>query len=195
VTLQVIVEGHGEVEAVGVLLRRLQAESGAYSLQFARPQRRSKPKLLQEGSLKQIVEAALTQEPCDGILILFDGEDECTEALERERGPLGPQIERWARQAARGTPCAVVVAYREYESWFLASIESLRGIAGIGNDAAYLFEPETHRDAKQALGRLMSPNSAYNPTDLQPTLTHHFDMAAAHRRSRSFRRMVRAFGV
>jgi hypothetical protein len=195
VTLQVIVEGYGEVKSVGVLLSRLQKASRAYSLRFADPQRRPKSQLLQEDSLKHAVEVARAQEKCAGILILFDGEDDCTEELERQRGPLGPRVERWAREAARGVPCAVVIAYREYESWFLAAIESLRGVAGISNDAVYPFGPETHRDAKGDLRKLLPSNKKYSPTDLQPTLTHHFDMAAAHRRSRSFRRMVRAFGL
>jgi hypothetical protein len=195
VTLQVIVEGDGEVDAVRLLLRRLQDAAQAYPLQFGRPHKRPKSGLLRQDSLQHAVRAVMGEEHCDGILILFDGEDECTEELRRERGPLGPLMEKWAREAARGVPCAVVIAYREYESWFLASIESLRGIAGIRDDAPQPDEPEFHRGAKEALEGLMLPNKKYTETEMQPRLTAHFDMAAAYRRSRSFQRMVRAFAI
>jgi hypothetical protein len=145
--------------------------------------------------LKRAVETVLAEERCDGILILFDGDDDCTGDSNRQRGPLGPQIGKWASEAARGLPCAVVIAQREYESWFLASIESLRGIAGIKDDALYEFEPEVRRGAREELRRMMVPNRAYKPAELQPTFTARFDMAAAYRGSRSFQRMVHAFAI
>jgi len=41
----------------------------------------------------------------------------------------------------------------------------------------------------------MIPNRTYSKPADQPALTADFDMAEAHRRCRSFRRMVRAFGL
>ncbi len=41
----------------------------------------------------------------------------------------------------------------------------------------------------------MAPNRSYSKTADQPALTAVFDMAEAHRRCRSFRRMVRVFGL
>ncbi len=41
----------------------------------------------------------------------------------------------------------------------------------------------------------MTPNRSYSKPVDQPALTAIFDMAEAHRRCRSFRRMVRVFGL
>src|SRR2546426_7135782 len=48
----------------------------------------------------------------------------------------------------RSVPCAVVLAHREYEAWFLASLESLRGRRGIRGDAEAHPDPEEPRDRK-----------------------------------------------
>ena len=41
----------------------------------------------------------------------------------------------------------------------------------------------------------MPPNRGYSKTADQPALTARFDMAMAYRRCRSFRRMVKVFGL
>ena len=77
VTIELIVEGHGEVEAVPVLLRRLRDEGRASSLEFGRPIRRKRPELTQEGAVRKAVRLALLRSECRGILILFDADDDC----------------------------------------------------------------------------------------------------------------------
>src|SRR5262249_14310847 len=84
---------------------------------------------------------------------------------------------------------------REYEAWFLAAIESLRGTRGIRHDATSHPDPESRRGAAEELRRRMTPNRSYTKTADQSALTAGFDMTEAHRRCRSFRRMVRAFGL
>jgi Domain of unknown function (DUF4276) len=84
---------------------------------------------------------------------------------------------------------------REYEGWFLATIESLRGIRGIRDDATSHPGPELRRGASEELRKRMIPNRSYSkPTD-QPAFTARFDMATAYQRCRSFRRMVNVFGL
>ena len=86
------------------------------------------------------------------------------------------------------------MATREYESWFLATIESLRGARGIRTDATSHSDPESRRGAKAELRRRMTPNRKYTEKADQTALTAQFDMATAYRRCRSFRRMVNVFG-
>lgn len=120
-------------------------------------------------------------------MILFDGENECPKEL-------AAKVREWAVTVANGRPCDVVVAYREYETWFLAALESLRGKYGIANDAAPLANPESKRDAKGVLEEYMPTDRAYSETGDQPGMSATFDLGLAHRRNRSFRKMVKAVG-
>lgn len=186
--IQPIVEGHGEVDAVPVLLRRLRDEAWLFGHQIGVPIRRTRGQLVREETLCQAVELARRQSNCSSILILLDGDDDCPREL-------APQLESWARAAARGIPSAVVIAQREYETWFLAAVESLRGQRGIRSDASHPDDVESARGAREALEDLMIAGRSYHTTADQPALTAMFDMGAAYRRSRSFRRMVNAFGT
>ena len=89
----------------------------------------------------------------------------------------------------------MVVANREYEAWFLASIETLRGKAGILPEAVSHRDPESPRDAKGELEQRMPHGASYSPTIDQASLTAHLDLESAYRRCRSFRKLVSAFGV
>ena len=73
-----------------------------------------------------------------------------------------------------------MIAQREYEAWFL------------GGWTPPHPQPESIRDAKGAMDRLLA---GYTPTVDQASLSASLDLAAAHRHCRSFRRLVRAFGL
>jgi hypothetical protein len=182
-----IVEGHGEVEAAPVLLRRLLAQADCQNVGVGRPIRRTQSQLRSKEGIQAGVRLALLQPDCAAVLILFDGEDDCPKEL-------ATQVRAWARAAAAGTPCDVVVAYREYETWFLAALESLRGKYGIAMDAAAPASPESKRDAKGALEEYMPDDRAYSETGDQPAMSEVFDMGLAHRRNCSFRKLVKAIG-
>ncbi len=186
--IQPIVEGHGEVAAVPVLLRRLVEESSAYAVQIGKPIRQTRSKLVDEGHLRRAVRLALMQPSCDAILILFDADDDCP-------AELAPTVEGWARQEAGAVPCAVVMPTREYEAWFLAAIESLRGACGVRDDAEPHPDPEAPRGAKEQLELRLGAGRSYAETADQAPLTARFSMQEAYRRSRSFRRLVGAFGA
>jgi hypothetical protein len=182
-----IVEGHGEVEAAPVLLRRLLAEARCQHIGVGRPIRRTQSQLRSQEGIQAGVRLALLQPDCAAVVILFDGEDDCPREI-------AVNVRSWAHAVAGGTPCDVVVAYREYETWFLAAIESLRGVSGIAKDAAVPKNLEARRDAKGALEEFMPPDRAYSETGDQPALSALFDLALAHRRNRSFRKLVKAIG-
>jgi hypothetical protein len=186
--VQPLVEGHGEVEAVPALLRRLQAEAQQYGFQVVRPFRIPRSQLTTEETLKRWVRVALGTEDCAGIIIVFDSDDDhaCT---------VGPQVKDWAEAEAGAVPCEVVLATREYEAWFISAIESLRGQRGIAPEAVSHPAPETVRDAKGELEARMARGSFYSETVDQTALTSLVDLAEVHRRCRSFRKMAKAFGV
>lgn len=186
--IQPIVEGYGEVDAVPFLLRRLRDAGGAYGFEVNSPIRRHRSDFVREESMRNAVRLALVQKECRAILILFDGDDDCPKEL-------APTVEAWAQDEAGSVPCAVVVAHREYEAWFIASIESLRGRRGILGDAVSHPDPEVPRDAKGKLEERMEAGLSYSETLDQVALTVLFDMASAYRACRSFRRMVKAFGL
>jgi hypothetical protein len=187
-TIQTIVEGHGEVEALPVLLRRFRDLAQTYPLEVNPPIRRHNTEFFTEAGVQKAVRLALKQ-PCDAILLLVDGDgdNDCPKIQ-------GPEILKWAQSEAGQKPCAVVMAYREYEAWFLASIESLRGIRGIREDAVSHPHPEQPRDAKGQIEVRMEPNESYQETADQPALSAIFELRDAYERCRSFRHLVKAFG-
>lgn len=185
--VQPIVEGQGEEAALPLLLRRLAEAAGAWDLQVARPHRRRRNQLVQRDSLQTALRLARLTPGCAAILVLFDADDDCPKEL-------APTLERWAAEAVGDLPCAIVMANREYEAWFLAGIESLRGLAGIRDNATTHADPESPRDAKGELEQRMQGSRSYSPTVDQAPLTARLDLASAHRGCRSFRKLVSAFG-
>jgi hypothetical protein len=187
-TIQPIVEGHGEIEAVPVLLRRLRDLAQAYPLEVNAPIRRHYSDFFDETELRKIVRLALKQ-PCNAVLLVVDGDGDhdCPKNQ-------APQILAWAKAEAAGKPCAVVMAYSEYEAWFLGSIESLRGKRGIREDAMSHPEPEVPTGAKGQLEARMEEGRSYHETADQPALSAQFEMEPTYRSCRSFRHLVKVFG-
>ena len=72
--IQLIVEGHGEVAAAPVLLRRLIAAAEAWEIDIGRPIRRNRGQLVKQSELEQSVRLALLQPGCGAVLIMFDGD-------------------------------------------------------------------------------------------------------------------------
>lgn len=185
--IQPIVEGYGEIDAVPVLLRRLQAELGIYTFQIARPIRRRRSELATEEQVRRSVRLALGTPQCGGILILFDSDDACPKEF-------GPTIQSWAQAEAGAIPCAVVLAHHEYESWFIAAVESLRGFRWVRLDATSHPTPEEVRDCKGALEGRMYDGASYSPRVDQAAFSSRIDLRQAYLSCRSFRRLTKAFG-
>ena len=190
--IQPIVEGHGDVAALPVLLRRLVAEAGALAeagvlaVGVGRPIRRPRHWLVREDGVRRAVRLALAQPDCGAVLVLLDGDADCP-------AKLGPTVQEWATAAAGDVPCRVVLAHREYEAWFLAAIESLRGHRNVRSDADPHPDPEKPRGAKEQLEARMRPGTIYLETLDQPAFSALFSLPCAYRRSRSFRKLASSF--
>ena len=183
--IQPVVEGHGEIEAVPILLRRLLFEARIYDVEVGVPVRRRRSQLATEEGLTTSIAMARDQPNCAAILVLFDGDDDCP-------AQLGPTAQRWANAAARDVPCAVCIAHREYESWFLATLDSLRH-PEIRVDAGAHPQPEVPRDAKGEMSRQML-GRGYKPMTHQAKFSALFCLSDACKRSRSFRKLTTSFG-
>ena len=85
---------------------------------------------------------------------------------------------------------SVVMAKKEYEAWFIAASESLRGTRRLVPDLNAPADPESIRGAKEWLSRHMPSNQPYAETTDQPALTAAFDLGAA-RRADSFDKCYR----
>ena len=190
------VEGEGEQSALPTLLNRLHREACVHNegrwnepMIPLPPWKVGLDKLSDRTPLQKKIRDAFYVKDFDALLILVDADDVCP------RREIAARIS-WVGAACAGTPFAYVFAYREYESWFLASMESLRGIASIRPDAVSLDNPEEPRGAKERIEACMLLRRAtcYRETTHQKLLTASFDMASAYRACRSFRKLVKAFG-
>ena len=184
--IQPIVEGHGDVEAFPILLRRLLEQAEVWSVCVGRPIRRPRSRLATKDGVVDAVELARRQSDCRAILVLFDGDDDCP-------AELGPAVQSWASAAARDVPCEVCIAHREYEAWFLATADSLRGHRSVRTDATPHSSPDDPRGAKRELERRMKRGD-YKETIHQPAFSQMLCLSHAFRRSRSFRKLVESFG-
>jgi len=113
---------------------------------------------------------------CAAVLVLFDLDDECPKDVAlalaervREMEPLPFSV-------------VVVCAHREYEGWFLASLESIH------SGTIYEGDPESRRDAKGWLRRQFG----YQEVRHQAQYTRAMDLGLVRRRSRSFQRLCHA---
>lgn len=183
-----IVEGQGEEAAVPELLRKLRNEAGLWNLEVGRPIRQRRTQLVKKATLQAAVRIAAVRADCTAILVLFDADDDCPKEC-------APTLEAWAREAAGDKPCAVVIANREYEAWFLAGMEALRGRCRIRQEAVSHPDPESVRGAKEKIEEQMPPGASYSPPVDQVRLTAHLDCERAYRNCRSFRKLVKAFGA
>lgn len=182
-----IIEGHGEVKAVPVLIRRLCNEAGLYDIDLPNPYRDHRSNLVDPAKVQQIISVVRRYQP-DAILILFDADDQCPVDIVTAIGNA-------VRVAAEPIPTELVIANREYEAWFIASLESLRGVRGVQPQAVSHEDPESVRDAKGFVTKNLAGTRRYSETADQAALTDRFDFESAYRRCRSFRRLVTAVGT
>ena len=170
-----IVEGHGEVQAVPILLRRIFAEihPAAY-LPMNNPIRVKASRFLRDDAelFKYVTLAALqAKRHSNGVvLILLDCEDGCP-------AQVGPALLARARTIRDDVPILVALAHREYETWFMAAARSLRGTQGLPPTMDAPSDPERTRDAKGWMSRQLGVT--YNEPNHQPALTRCFDFQEA----------------
>ena len=181
-----IVEGDGEVAALPVLLRRLGQWRGTRGhVDVLPPIRVRKDRFLNrpEEFSRHLKLAAEKCKESGWVLILFDADDDCP-------AEKGAAVLRAAQAIIPYRRVAVVLANREYEAWFIAAAESLKGCRGFQsrpNDTQ--VDPEISRNAKGWVRERMPAGAGYGETTDQPGFSARFDLDLAHQRGRSFRKL------
>lgn len=181
-----IVEGRGEVEAVPALVRRVvEAIDPLRLVDVKRPLRVHRDKVVKENELERYIDLAVLKGGAHaGVLVLLDADDDCA-------GTLGPALVDRAVAHRSDVATSVVLAAREFEAWFLASVVSLRGRRGLPADAEPPSDPEAVRNAKGWLQERRTDGFAYSPTVDQPALTAAMDLDLARSGSPSFAKLWR----
>lgn len=171
-----MVEGHGDVEAVQILIQRIaEVIQLPHEVKIQATIRTPKSKLVKPGELERAVDLAARKLTGHGaVFVLLDSDDDCPRQL-------GPTLLARAKHARNDLPVAVVLAKREFESWFIASVESLAGHNGFPAQIQVPEDPESIRGAKEWLTQQMQGGRSYSPTLDQPTLTRKFSMEMALR--------------
>ena len=184
-TIATVVEGHGEVASLPIVIRRILAEADPTSFaNIIQPIRKSRDSLLRPNELERAVELAARRINRNGAIIVVldsDGEPPCQ---------LGPELLNRARRVAASLPVRVVLAHCEWEAWYLAAIHSLAGHRGLNTPLAPPLKPESIRGAKEWLRKNMAPDRKYSPVIDQPAFAAIFDLNAA-RAASSFDKLFR----
>jgi hypothetical protein len=183
--LACLVEGQGDLEAVPILVRRIAQVISPEKAVQVHAFRVPRNKLLKDGELERAVDLAVRRAGrSGGVLILLDSDDDCP-------AELAPSLLARACQARPDATIRVVLAHREFEAWFLAAAESLRGRRGLLEDLTSPEHPEEIRGAKEWLTARMPGHQHYVETLDQPALAAVLDLAAARRASSSFEKLWR----
>jgi hypothetical protein len=180
-----IVEGHGEVEALPSLLHRIAAAEGFQGqILVNAPIRVKSGSFLNDADYRKkrlLLASAKAAERNGTVMVLLDCEDDCP-------AEVGPRLLTEATAVRGDVDILIVLAQREYESWFLAAVQSLRGRRGLPADIIAPANPETIRGAKEWLGARME--TPYDPITHQLEFSRAIDLAQA-RSNASFDRLYK----
>lgn len=185
-----IVEGHGEVEAVPILLRRVLHEiCSRYDVEISQPYRLPRGRIVSADTsflVKSVELGARKIAQANGrglVMVLLDADKECPARL-------APDL--LSRIARPDIPTAVVIAKQEYEAWFLASVISLRENRNVRSTAMPQTRPEDIEDPKKYLARhVLKEEHSYRETVDQPALTAGLDLPSTRSASPSFDKLCR----
>ena len=190
-----IVEGYGEVAALPTLLERIWYELiGGEYLEILRPPiRQPRNKLAQnkDDALSRAVELAASKlihtqsmmsDP-ELILVLIDA-DKDPPCL------LGPTLLKVAHQARGDKNISCVIANVEYETWFVASAESLTSDLDLSGDADLPEDPESLRLGKGWIEKRFR-GVKYSERVDQPKMTAKMDLNLCRGKSPSFDKLCR----
>jgi hypothetical protein len=179
-----VVEGHGEVQAVPALIRRVLECAAAFpQMQIPVPIRTPRDRFLRnEDEQRKVLRLAYEKAAGSPILILMDADDDCPVAL-------SSQIRKIIDRNIDGVKTGIVVAEREYEAWFLAAATSLGGVGGLERNLLPPANCGTLRNCKRWLADRMISRT-YSETIDQPRFSSRLCPSLAAQNSRSFKKFA-----
>jgi hypothetical protein len=177
-----IVEGEGEQKALPGLINRVIDRLDASGIHVVEPLVRKRQKVVKDGELEEAIQLAIRRgRNVAAILILLDADDDCPATL-------APELLDRAKKETH-LPVAVVMAKREFEAWFLGSVDTLRDHGILPVDAAVPERPE-EVNAKSKLKQLMV-NDKYKEVIHQAALSRMIDFDRCRERCPSFDKFLR----
>ncbi|MDR3708195.1 MAG: DUF4276 family protein [Capsulimonadaceae bacterium] len=182
-TIQCIVEGKGETQAVPLVIRRIALSVTPAWCPITPPpvplpktQLRSVPELE-----RAVARAKINLGPRGAIVMVHDADKDCP-------ADLGPTIQARLSRIAGATPSVFVMASWEFESWFIAASRSLVQCGKLKPGCEPPQDVDAVRDAKGWIRRAAASEGGYRPTLHQAAFAAKFDIDEALRNSRSFRK-------
>lgn len=191
-----IVEGTGDLLAVPELLKMVLISLNRTNVYIDAPlNAHGKGNLTIAGGVEKFIKNAFTRRDCGAVLVLIDA-DEKKNGGKCAVAQANALVKR-VKQVGILFPVAVVVANCEYENWFLASLDSIKGKnwgeqSGISADAKYEGGVEDKCNVKTWLTEHLPTVRIYREAIDQAVLTRLIDIDRAKTNSRSFRRLCHA---
>jgi hypothetical protein len=185
-----IVEGHGENQAIRILLQRIWTELlGGEYVEVLTPFRGKRLKLVKPDEFARVLDAAVQKlRPSKSkdqalILVLLDADEDLPCVL-------GPQLLSLARTARSDADVSCVIANVEYETWFVAAAKSLTEFLRLADESSIPSDPEGSRQGKGWIQRNFR-SLKYSETIDQPAMTRTMDLTLCRQRSPSFDKLCR----
>lgn len=184
--LLMIVEGHGEVRSMPVLVRRILERHERFDVQLLPAQRKGEyPSVIRQ--FHNYFLAAIKEEAA--ILWVMDFDAKEYYCPYREADGL---IQR-AHELRPGWPLKVAFLVKEYEALFLHDEKATRAIfPDIPRKTPFPASPETIRGAKEWLSAQRPKGSAYKETVHQEKITARLDLDLLRAKSRDFAHLERS---
>ena len=139
-------------------------------------------------NIEDLLELARRNQECKGVIVLLDTEKDHLSCPPE----LAYDLSSRAEKLGLPFPVAIACAKCNYESWFLASIHSLKDKYDFPKTLAFDGDPENTCSAKHWLTDHMPPGRIYKESVDQPRMTALLDIPHLIEHSRSFRRIVHA---
>lgn len=184
-----VVEGQGEVAAVPVLITRIVSELFGLAAIPLNPVRLPREKIIaaEPKTLEYIQKLSARVAAMDptgkrsGVLVLVDADEDCPASLfDRLRRDL-PDCD---------APVFTVAAKLEYETWFVASAETLGELLNLEDEFVPVVAPEQSGQRKRWIRKRIKAPS-YRETADQRKLTSRIDLGLCRSRCPSFDKLCR----
>lgn len=186
--LGLIVEGHGEVQALPTLVTRILNEKlTRHDVILHHPAMRVKRGKFADRFDDFERALKLLAGPNDAILVVLDADDD-------DPFELATGLQARAASCIGHRTVHVVPAVKEYEAWFLASLDSLNGQLDVLAGSTLSSDPESIRGAKGVFESFLQTGT-YSETVDQKKYSAKLDIELARRNSPSFARLVDALAA
>lgn len=189
-----IVEGHGEVGSVPMLLKRLAVYNGGICVRIYKPIRGKSSGMLKKdsngnfGIETQINMALHVREDFDVLFIFIDAD-----VLPSPICEFFPKFYKFCiDKVPVGKKICIVFPNKEFEAWFLGSMTSLAGNLNVPPSVPTIQDPESIRGAKERF-RNITHNKIYDSFKDQVKFIPYLDFGLLEQNCRSFKKLNTEF--